>query len=65
MEWFSREEMDEITLLTTAWENSTNCKTCVGNSHAHTFFVWDNRETCLLLFCESSVAGLPILFTVK
>ncbi len=35
---FSREEVDEISSLTTAQENSTNCETFVGNSRACTFF---------------------------
>ncbi len=35
---YSCKEVDEITSLTIAWENTTNCKTCVGNSYAGTFF---------------------------
>ncbi len=35
----SHEEVDEITSLTTAQENSTNCEMRVGNSRAHIFFL--------------------------
>ncbi len=47
---FCREEVDGITSLTIARENSTNCETCVSNSHVCTSFSWNSHETCMQLF---------------
>ncbi len=41
-------------------ENNTSYEMCVGNSHPYICFLWDSDDTCSLLFCMSSTAGLMI-----